>query len=145
MIFDATDKIPYGMRGNIVELIRMLYGMDEDKFLTLTEEIELNDHILIYEIEKKAVGCLFASNYEYINDRFYDNGCLHVSNLYVLPEYRNQGIATALLLKLEEIAKSKGIEDISSEYSLSNDKSANWHTKNGFMPINTCVRVSKKI
>lgn len=144
MIFDAVDKVPYGMRKDINDLLNKLYNVDNSNF-TLTEEVEFNDHILIYEIDKKPVGCLFASNYEYINEKFYEKGCMHISNLFVLEEYRHQGIATALLQRIEEIAKDKGVETISSEYSLNNDKSANWHTKNGFIPIKTCVKVSKNI
>ncbi|MDJ0798205.1 MAG: GNAT family N-acetyltransferase [Calothrix sp. MO_167.B12] len=55
------------------------------------------------------VGCLWAGN---AIDQVYGDRYTHVFLLYVSPEYRRQGLATALMDNLESWAKTRGDRQI---------------------------------
>lgn len=157
MIFDATDRIPFGMIKSTYSLLAKMYKLNSPEDFSLPtydsfddfikEDIIENAHILIYQKDMKAVGCVYLNNYEYLNEKFYknENGCMKISNLYVLDEYRHMGIATELLKRAEEIAKEEGVCSIASSYFDDNKASENLHKKNGYKVIKTEIQVIKDI
>ena len=80
---------------HIPEFDSVFYRVKLEKYLTKPESI-----LLLAESEGKPVGCKLAYN------RYFD-GSVYSWLGGVLPEYRNKGIATALLFKLEQEAKRK--------------------------------------
>lgn len=60
---------------------------------------DIENVILAYDGEK-PVGCAALKEYNV--------ACAEVKRVFVLPDYRQQGVATKLLKKLEQIAKEQG-------------------------------------
>lgn len=156
MIIDIVEeKIPRSIRKSVYELLAKMYDLDSPSDFLLSgyknfeefieSDIDENAHILIYGQDGKAVGCLYLSNYEYLDNVFYENGCMHFSNLYVLPDYRCQGIATKLMKYAEELAKEEEICIITSDYDIDNKQSEGVHKKNGFKVVGKTIRVIKEI
>ena len=157
MIFDATDRIPFGMTKSTYSLLAKMYKLNSPEDFSLPTYDSFDDfikeyiiesaHILVYQKCMKAIGCVYLDNYEYLNEIFYknENGCMKISNLYVLDEYRHMGIATELLKRAEEIAKEEGVCSIASSYFDDNKASENLHKKNGYKVIKTEIQVIKDI
>jgi len=156
MIIDIIEEnIPRSIRKSIYQLLAEMYGLNSPNEFDLPDykdfesfiegDMELNTHILIYCQDQKAVGCLYLGNYEYDNETFYKEGCMHFSNLHVLAEYRRQGIATKLMKYAEELAKEEGIHVLSSSYDEMNKKSESVHRKSGFKVIEKTINVIKEI
>ena len=69
--------------------------------------------------------------------RLYANGCESVSVMFLegialAPAWRETGIATALLARLENIAREAGIAKISSNSQIDDVVGADFHLANGF-------------
>ena len=56
----------------------------------------------------------------------------YITNIATLPEYRNQGVATALLTKLDDLAKLENLSFISLEVRISNEKAISLYEKFGY-------------
>ena len=63
---------------------------------------------------------------------------------FILPEYTRKGIGTAILEHLIEKAKKMGIDTILANISSLNEKSINFHLKNGFREVGRFKKVGKK-
>lgn len=69
--------------------------------------------------------------------RDYVEGCSsspvgYLEGLYVVPAFRGQGIARALLAQCEKWAKSRGCAEFASDCELGNTDSLSFHLKSGF-------------
>ena len=62
-------------------------------------------------------------------------GECYIANVAVLPEYRQSGVASALLMKLEETAVSENGEFITLEVRQSNDKAIRLYSKHGYSQV----------
>ncbi|MCX8015655.1 MAG: ribosomal protein S18-alanine N-acetyltransferase [candidate division WOR-3 bacterium] len=62
---------------------------------------------------------------------------MHLANIAVAPNYRQQGIASKMLLKLIEIAKKKNIKSIYLEVRVSNKIARKLYEKFGFVNVYT--------
>ena len=104
---------------------------------------ELNFHKSILESENE-IGLLYQTDGQYVgfmhlsirND--YVNGTdtspvLYVEALYVLPEYRAQGIGKEFIKYAEEYAKQRGITQLASDCFIDNTLSENFHKSCGFI------------
>ena len=69
----------------------------------------------------------------------------YVEGLYVMPEYRKQGIATALLRMGEDWSRENGCTEYASDTELSNIDSQNFHFCYGFGKAETIVHFIKKL
>lgn len=156
MIIDIVEeKIPRSIKKSVYQLLAQMYDLDspddfdfpdyKDFYEFIDSDIDESGHILIYGQDGKAVGCLYLNNYEYVNETFYKNGCMQFSNLYVLPDYRCQGIASKLMQYAEELAKEDEISIIISDYKETNKQSEGVHKKNGFKVLDKKIQVIKEI
>lgn len=59
----------------------------------------------------------------------------HITNVAVLPEYRNQGIAGKLIQKMVEICKCSEISTMTLEARVSNQPAINLYKKFGFFSV----------
>ena len=69
----------------------------------------------------------------------------YVEGLWVEPDYRRSGIATALLAKAEEWARAKGFKWLGSDAELGNRDSHAWHKAAGFRAIEQLVVFGKPL
>ena len=108
---------------------------------TFEEELCFHESILKSENE---IGLLYQTDGQYVgfmhlairND--YVNGTdaspvLYVEALYVLPEYRTQGIGKEFIKYAEEYAKQRGIKQLASDCFIDNALSENFHKSCGFV------------
>lgn len=117
-----------------VKMIDLERGVDiESKAFQMSKEMTKKDMIgrienypdtfLVAEVDGKVVGHVFgqASNDRYIKDELYFKNHLNdpqdkyqtILSLAVDEKYRKRGIVTALLRKMEEVAKSENRQVIS--------------------------------
>jgi len=59
----------------------------------------------------------------------------HITNVAVLPEYRNKGIASMLIEKMIEICRCSEISFMTLEVRVSNTPAINLYTKYGFFAV----------
>jgi len=108
---------------------------------TFEEEFALNKAILTLENE---IGVLYQQDNAYIgymhlsirND--YVNGTdtspvVFVEAIYVMPNYRKKGIASAFINYAENYAKEKGITQLASDCLIENQLSETFHKCCGFI------------
>ncbi len=110
----------------------------------------------IFEIENKCFSTPWSKESfksELLNDHAYyecaeENGDIvgymgmwkiidecHITNVAVLPNHRNKGIATMLIEKIIEVCKCSEIESMTLEVRESNLTAINLYTKFGFYPL----------
>ena len=93
---------------------------------------------------KKEVGVLYQKDNQYVgfmnvsvrND--YVNGTdtspvAFVEAIYIMPEYRKQGIGRELIEYAEEFARQRGITQLASDCFIDNSMSENFHKSCGFI------------
>ncbi|QYX32902.1 GNAT family N-acetyltransferase [Sphaerospermopsis torques-reginae] len=113
MTFDSDLMIRFAEPGDSAVLFELIQGLAEYEKLSaaVTGNAEtLNDHLfgerkyieaILAEVTGKAVGfALFFHNYS----TFLTKPGIYLEDIFVLPEYRRQGIGKALLTKLAQIA-----------------------------------------
>ena len=69
----------------------------------------------------------------------------HLDTIFVLSDYRKQGIAQALVSMCEEWARERGCVEFSSDCDLDNDGSLAFHLKVGFHETHRLIHFSKKL
>ena len=69
----------------------------------------------------------------------------YVEGLWVEPEHRRSGVATALLARAEDWARGKEFKWLGSDAELSNRDSHAWHEAAGFRPIEQLVVFGKPL
>jgi len=69
----------------------------------------------------------------------------HLDGIFVLSEYRNQGIAQVLVAMCEDRAKERGCVEFGSDCDFDNDYSLVFHLKAGFKVTHRLIHFSKKI
>ena len=77
-----------------------------------------------YIIDNKCIGYL---EYSYIYDR------IEIDNIFVLEEYRSNGIGSMLLAYLINVAKNKKVVNITLEVRVSNSVAIGLYKKYGFI------------
>lgn len=89
----------------------------------IIEALENRTKFFVFEKNGEVVGYVGVSV-------ILDEG--YITNIAVLPEYRNQGVATALLTKLDDLAKLENLSFISLEVRTSNQKAISLYKKFGY-------------
>jgi ribosomal protein S18 acetylase RimI-like enzyme len=84
---------------------------------------------LVAEQDERAVGFVFCV----LGDR--GRKTAHVTDIYVRPEARGQGIGTALLAELVEPARKAGLGHVSLEVLLQNTEARRLYDRLGFAPV----------
>jgi ribosomal protein S18 acetylase RimI-like enzyme len=84
---------------------------------------------LVADQDERAVGFVFCV----LGDR--GRKTAHVTDIYVRPEARGQGIGTALLAELVEPARKAGLAHVSLEVLLQNTDARRLYDRLGFAPV----------
>lgn len=95
---------------------------------------------MIFEVEKKFVGFAYLRSYL----RFSNFNKSALVAYFILPEYTKKGFRTKILDKLEEIAKSKNIDNLIANISSGNKQSLNFHKKRGFIECGRFKKMGNK-
>ncbi|MDR4887314.1 GNAT family N-acetyltransferase [Fredinandcohnia sp. QZ13] len=69
----------------------------------------------------------------------------YLEGIFVKEEHRRKGVAKQLLSSCEKWAKHKDCLEFASDVELENDKSLNFHLKNGFQEANRIICLTKKL
>ena len=69
----------------------------------------------------------------------------YLEGIYVLPEYRLNGIAKSLVTDCENWARDNGCVEFASDCLLDNNDSYNFHTRTGFQEANRLICFTKKL
>jgi len=86
----------------------------------------------LYQTDNKHVAMMHLSiRSDYVNGTD-TSPVLYLEAIYVLPDYRKQGVARAFIEHAEEIAKDKGITQLASDCLLENHASELFHKSCGF-------------
>ena len=96
----TTDSSSIDFRNLVTELDKDLSVRDgeEHGFYSQYNKLDHIKHVVVAYFENKAVGCGAFKEYE--------PGAVEIKRMFVLPEYRGQGIALQVLSKLEQWASS---------------------------------------
>jgi aminoglycoside 6'-N-acetyltransferase I len=69
----------------------------------------------------------------------------HLDGIFVLSEYRNQGISQVLATMCEDWARENGCVEFGSDCDFDNDMSLVFHLKAGFKVTHRLIHFSKKL
>ena len=69
----------------------------------------------------------------------------YVEDLWVEPQYRRGGVATALLSAVEQWAREEGLNWLGSDTHIGNRLSRDWHAATGFDEIDEIVVFGKPL
>lgn len=105
---------------------KIIYQILEKEFNTIYKEDNSFSNWYIYELDHQIIGFI---NYDSIYEQ------AELEYIYVLPEYRNKGIATKLLEKMIDDLQSKNIKSITLEVRCNNDEAIKFYEKNGFKTV----------
>jgi ribosomal protein S18 acetylase RimI-like enzyme len=84
---------------------------------------------LIAELDDRAVGFVFCV----LGDR--GRKTAHITDLYVLPEHRGQGIGSALIAAVVEPAREAGLDHVSLEVTIRNSEARRLYERLGFVAV----------
>ena len=108
---------------------------------TFDEELDLHKKILasdnevglLYQKDNLHVGFMHLSiRNDYVNGTD-TSPVAFIEAIYVLPEYRNQGIGKEFIEYAEQFARQKGVSQLASDCFIDNHLSENFHKSCGFM------------
>jgi len=85
----------------------------------------------VAEINGEIVGAVLA----YITANRYDEVYCYIDGLYVKADYRGRGVATGLMHKVEEFAKSNCVDSIQVDLWAGNETGAKFYQSLGLQPI----------
>lgn len=69
----------------------------------------------------------------------------YLEGIFILPEYRHQGHARALLDRCEQWAREKGCTEFASDCELGNKASLAFHLRMGFSEVNRIICFAKHL
>lgn len=109
-------------------------------YYDLKELIERdNSELLVLEMDGKLVGCGYAqirTAKTYLRYKEY----AHLGFMFVLPEYRGQGLNQRLIEGLMRWVKSKGVKEVRLEVYTENSAAVRAYEKAGFKQLLTEMR-----
>ena len=123
----------------VTDLLCLLYdgeglGLSRDELLAENEQLsaDVNQVFFLAFDGEKPVGISHGSlRREYVNGA--NDGCKgYIEAIYVLPEYRKNGIAAELVRIIERWAGLHGCREFASDCLLGNAGSYNFHLRIGF-------------
>jgi len=109
-------------------VLPIYYSVDEYLYFSLVSPYK---EILIAERDGKLCGYILAE---------YDGSFLHILSFGVYPEYRKNGMGSALINELEKIAKiNKEVKALSLNVHAGNNNAIAFYEKYGFKKVNKLV------
>jgi amino-acid N-acetyltransferase len=112
---------------DVVGIMELLAPLEEQGVLVQRprEMLETEiDHFSVVERDGTVIGC--AALYCYDKERMAELACVVVH-----PDYRNRGLGDELLLKMEKLARSKGMEQL----FVLTTQTAHWFRERGFRSL----------
>ena len=151
MIVDKTLAITYREATKadmdiMTDLLNLLYdgeglGISRDELLAENEQLfaDINQIFFLAFDGTKPVGVSHGSlRREYVNGA--NDGLKgYLEAIYVLPEYRKNGIAAELVRIIERWAAQNGCREMASDCLLDNTNSYNFHRKIGYEETERCI------
>lgn len=129
---DITEIKTFHEATQYLELFLELYDKRKgtESILSDLEDMFTNYHyvLLVAVVEGKPAGICGIS----FNKLIYSGKFIQLSNLFVRPEYRKSGIASKLIHKVRNIAKTNEIEKIMLDSYVSNFDSHKTYFREGF-------------
>ncbi len=137
-------KIKLIEKNNIALILPLLYQLDSS-----ISEIVLRGRLL--EMIEKGYQCAGIYHDDeligicglWILIKYYVGRHLELDNVYIKPEYRDQGIGKKLDAWLKEFALSRGCEAIELNCYVNNEKGRNFWESNEYNPIG--IHYQKKL
>jgi ribosomal protein S18 acetylase RimI-like enzyme len=96
----------------------------------IEEKIETNHEVIIVAEYKKDIigfGCA-----QIFTSFCYQNAIMEITELYVMEEYREKGIARKIVSKIEELGSETTISEIRIETGMNNNKANNLYIGMGY-------------
>jgi ribosomal-protein-alanine N-acetyltransferase len=110
----------------IINIEKICFSLPWSK---LSFESELRNELAYYQVaEVSGVIAAYMGMWRIIDE-------CHITNVAVLPEYRNQGIASMLIKKMIEICRCSEISAMTLEVRVSNEPAINLYKKHGFFAL----------
>ena len=133
----------------LTELLCLLYeGHSYDELLAENYKHFDNGRqafFLAYDGESPIGVCHGALRDEYVNGKELYGTAGYLEAIYVKPDYRLRGVASALVALCEEWAQQKGCREFLSDCLLDNTDSYKFHLKLGFAETERCIFFRKVI
>jgi ribosomal protein S18 acetylase RimI-like enzyme len=89
--------------------------------------------IFVAELEGKIIAYLAGTLIGKINYRL-EKCFAEIDNMFVLPDYRGQGVGSALIEQFYNWSKEQGVEKILTEINQENPTAQEFYGKNDFQP-----------
>lgn len=130
----------------LTNLAILLY--DEHQFEEMLEENsalinDKNEAIFLCFDEDNAIGFSHCSLRNDYVEGTHGGTIGYLEGIYVLPQYRKNGIARTLVGHCEKWIKEKGCKEFASDCQLDNDGSYAFHLKIGFKEVNRMICFAK--
>lgn len=112
----------------VTHLDRLLKSVSGDwhEFYSQSNKIDTINQVLVYYDGDKAIGCGAFEEYQW--------GIAEIKHMYVLPEYRGQGIAGLILAELEIWAKSLEYDECILETNINLNSAIALYIRSGYRP-----------
>lgn len=134
----------------VTSLLLQLYHMSREELFDENvqhfSDCNSKQHFFLSFINDIPIGVAHVSlRSEYVNGTELEGTCGYLEAIYVVPEYRGNGVATALVNACENWAKEQGCKEFASDCLLHNSDSYLFHLRIGFTETERCVFFRKDI
>lgn len=117
-----------------LDLVGQVWQPDREKLLA-DYQAGAFPHEFLYVKNKEAVGVISLSiRHEYVEGAA-SNPCAYLEGIFVLPGYRQQGIASQLIAFAKDWAKEHQLTQLASDCRWSNVVSQHFHQSLGFQEV----------
>lgn len=122
----AEDPIFKKLVRSLDSELAIINGNQNDFFAQFNKVDDIK-HAIVVTVNQSPVACGAM--------KFFDTGTMEVKRMYTSPSFRNQGLASILLLALEDWAKSLGYEKCVLETSTKQPDAIALYFKNNYQRI----------
>ena len=135
--------------GIVTQLAHLLWN--ETPYVNLMEEMERllrgqTEVVFLAFIGEYPIGfAQCALRYDYVEGTSGLGNVGYLEGIYVRENYRNRGVARALVEYCEDWARSNGCTEFASDCEITNIDSYNFHLNLGFQEANRIICFVKKL
>lgn len=131
---EIREAIP-GDEHAILELIKGLAEYEKEPDAVINTAVQLGEDLF----EKNICDCIVAENegeviafaLYYTSYSTWNGACVYLEDLYVLPEYRSQGVGSKLFDRVVQIAKDRGVKRLDWQVLDWNEPAINFYKAKG--------------